>query len=837
MTSGRNGLRSFGAGLFDPSECGLTEQGSVKRLDAGSTRVLTALCVLAASPATVAMAQDGNQAAEPADLPPLVVETTKQKKKQAAAKKKQVAPASSPQPLPVQEPVAERPQTPPLPGRAGPVAPGEYKADFVTSNKITGPLLDTPQTVTVIPGTIIRERGATSLTDALRNTPGITFNAGENGFTTSINNFSLRGFDTSGSIFSDGVRNNGSFARDMFNIDQVEVYKGVSSDNGRGGPGGYINLVTKTPQEENFVRGRSFVALDEYGTDPLFRSEIDVNQRVGTVGVRMNGMYENGGVMGRDIAELDAYGLAPSITFGLGTELRATFAYERLNRDDIPDSGVPGQIISGLPRYNPAFAAIPRDTFYGLSTDFDKVETDTVLARVEYDISPFFTITNQTRWAQADRSARLVQPFQVTGNIADVNQTDYNRENTSISNMTNIAGTFVAGGFKHTISTGIELSREDSDALRRGEINNAAQDTNIFNPDPNRHPGFAFVPTERGSVEIETVAAYFYDTIKLTRQLDLVGGLRVEHYNVEFTSKTVPGGAPAPDGLDGFETSETTLGGKIGLVYKPVPEGSLYATYGAAVLPPGSFLSNSDISRSGANGFQGFIPGADPIEMDHYEIGVKWDFFGGRLSTTAAAFHTEKSKVPHGTAANLVYGEQAVKGIELGIAGNLTERWKAFGGILLLDSERKHGADVDAASAGDYGVGSGAAIAIPGYVPVTTTNGDELAFTPNFSATLWMTYDVTDKFTLGGGVQYVGEAWIGRPDDALRIIPNSKFGKLPDYFLVNVMASYDLTDSIDIQFNIDNLFDEEYAISTNWPAQRATLGAPRTFRLGTSFDF
>jgi catecholate siderophore receptor len=837
MTFARKAEKSLGSSLFDDAASDLTPIETAQRSDHATTRILTALCVLAASPAGVAMAQDGSQAAEPADLPPLVVETTQQKKKSATAKKKAVPTSPAPQPLPAVEQSADRPQTPPLPGRAGPVAPGQYKADYVTSNKITGPLLDTPQTVTVIPGTIIKERGATSLTEALRNTPGITFNAGENGFTTSIDNFSLRGFDTSGSIFSDGVRNNGSFARDMFNVEQVEVYKGVSSDNGRGGPGGYINLVTKTPQEENFVRGRSFVALDEYGTDPLFRSEIDVNQRIGTVGVRMNGMYENGGVMGRDIAELDAYGLAPSITFGLGTDVRATFAYERLDRNDVPDGGVHAQIVPGTSRYNPAFGAISRDTFYGLRTDFDKVETDAVLARLEYDISPFFTISNQTRWAQADRSARVVQPFQVNGNVSDVNQTDYNRENTSISNMTNLAGTFVAGGFKHTISTGIELSREESDAPRRGEINNAAQDTDIFNPDPGRHPGFPFIAAERSSVEIDTVAVYFYDTIQLTRKLDLVGGLRAEHYRVEFASKTLPAGTPAPDGLDGYENFETTLGGKIGLVYKPVPEGSLYATYGASVLPPGSFLSNTDISRSGANGFQSFIPGADPVEMDHFEVGVKWDFFGGRLSTTAAAFYTEKSKVPHGNAANLVYGEQVVKGIEFGIAGSITERWKAFGGLLLLDSERKHGADVDAASAGDYGVGSGAATAIPGYAPVLSTNGDELAFTPNFSATLWMTYDVTDKFTLGGGVQYVGESWIGRPDDALRIIPNGKFGELPDYFLVNFMASYDLTDSIDLQFNIDNLFDEEYAISSNWPGQRVTLGPPRTFRLGTSFDF
>src|SRR5690606_16198455 len=134
---------------------------------------------------------------------------------------------------------------------------------------------------------------------------------------------------------------------------------------------------------------------------------------------------------------------------------------------------------------------------------------------------------------------------------------------------------------------------------------------------------------------------YFYDTIQLTRQLDLVGGLRVEHYDVEINSANADG---SPNGLDNgkYEDSETTLSGKVGLVYKPVRDGTFYGSYGVSALPPGSFLSNPDISREGGNAFPGFVPHADPVEAHNYEIGVKWDFFGGKLSTTAAAFHTVK---------------------------------------------------------------------------------------------------------------------------------------------------------------------------------------------------
>ncbi|MEI9900914.1 MAG: TonB-dependent receptor plug domain-containing protein [Hyphomicrobium sp.] len=185
---------------------------------------------------------------------------------------------------------------------------------------MTGPLLDTPQTVNVITNAVIQERNSNNLTEALRNVPGISFNAGENGFTSSINNFSIRGFESSGNIFIDGVRDSGSYARDTFNVDRVEVVKGAAADNGRGGAGGYVNIVTKTPTIDDFIKADMVVSFDEHGTDPLVRSTIDINERAGTVAVRMNGMIESGGVMGRDVAEAEAYGVAPSITFGVGTE-------------------------------------------------------------------------------------------------------------------------------------------------------------------------------------------------------------------------------------------------------------------------------------------------------------------------------------------------------------------------------------------------------------------------------------------------------------------------------------------------------------------------------------
>lgn len=822
-------------------------------------RGFAAVFMLAASPTSMSYGQEAQQS--DAELPQIVVQGQGDKPKKP--KKKPVA-KKAPQPAVVEaaapptQPVEALPPAGPIksvgsigPGTGQP--PDSFKVDNLQSSKATAPLLNTPQTVTVIPQQVLQERGAPDLTTALRNTPGITFDAGENGFATTINNFSIRGFSSAGNIFTDGVRNSGSFARDMFNVDRVEVVKGAAADNGRGGAAGYVNIVTKTPTDENFVRGESSLLFDDYGTSPLWRSTVDVNQRSGSVAVRLNGMYEDGGVMGRDVADLNAYGLAPSLAFGLGTETRAIFSYERLDRNDTPDWGVPGATVKGIWRYNPIAGQADREKFYGLASDFDDVTTDRVLARFEHDISDNFTISNQTVWDRADRNARYVIPTGIsnpTYQFATSQLNAYQRENESFSNQTNLAGTIIAGGVKHTISAGFEYTREMSDANRFGTQDNPGGVTSLFQPNPLRYNGPWLPATQTNSVDIQTVSGYLYDTVSLNRQFDIVGGIRVEHYDVEIDSLTA-GGLPTGIGL--YEGNETTVGGKVGIVYKPVDEGSLYASYGVSALPPGSLLSNPDISRTTDNAYPGFVPGAKPIEAHNYEVGIKWDFFGGKLSTTAAAFHTEKKHVPvtgrdiGETVDSLKgYGEQQVQGIELGIAGNLTQRLKVFGGMLFLDSERRHSARLDdvrrRANANDYGnQGLNATTGLdedaPGFPGVTRTSGDELAFTPNFSANLWLTYDVTDKLTLGGGLLYQGDSWLGRPDDALRFIPNGKYGKLPDYFIVNLMASYELTENVALRFNVDNVFDEDYAITTNWNGSRATLGAPRTYRIGTSFDF
>src|SRR5688572_22066098 len=200
----------------------------------------------------------------------------------------------------------------------------KYRSE-VASTKYTAELVNVPQTVVVIPKTVFREQAAITLTDVLRNTPGITLLAGEGGgaSNTAGDSFFMRGFDATNSVFIDGVRDQGAYSRDVFNLDQVEVAKGPSGTyTGRGNASGSVNLVTKTPFEEP-LRAMGVT----YGTSDHMRSTLDFNQPLpddflGGSAVRLNAMWQDGGVPGRDVVERDAWGIAPSFALGLGTDTR-----------------------------------------------------------------------------------------------------------------------------------------------------------------------------------------------------------------------------------------------------------------------------------------------------------------------------------------------------------------------------------------------------------------------------------------------------------------------------------------------------------------------------------
>ena len=236
------------------------------------------------------------------------------------------------------------------------------KVDRVSSPKFTQDLIDTPQTIAVVSKEVLQQQGATTLSQALRNTPGVTFLLGENGNTATGDSIFMRGFDTQGSIFIDGIRDLGSVTRDTFNTEQVEIAKGPAGpDYGRGAASGYVNLASKVPTNESFNAGSA-----SYGTADNARITGDINHRFEGSGtaLRLNVMGQDGEVDGRDFIERKGWAVAPSLAFGLEGDTRSYFYLLHTEQDNIPDGGVTtigleGFYNRGL-RSEPAAAGDPR---------------------------------------------------------------------------------------------------------------------------------------------------------------------------------------------------------------------------------------------------------------------------------------------------------------------------------------------------------------------------------------------------------------------------------------------------------------------------------------------
>lgn len=708
------------------------------------------------------------------------------------------------------------------------------------SPKFTAPLLDTPQTVAVIPRDVFAAQGARNLTEVLRNTPGISFNAGENGFASSNANFSLRGFDASGSIFIDGVRDSGNHMRDVFNLEQVEVVKGAAADNGRGGLSGYVNLVSKTPQAADFVHAGASFGGDGTDAGQRVRTTLDANRQLGAgAAVRLNLLAQDGGVPGREHAHADAVGIAPAISFGLDGDTRLSLSAQYLDQGGRPDWGVPGAMIPGTVNHDPVAAGAAADSYFGLLGDYDSTLAKAATAHFEHAFRPGLVLASVLRWSSTEREALYTLPFGYDpANALVTGQSQaYQRRNLGLGSHTSLVAAFATGPIEHSLASGLELSRERSDALRFGS--QTPPPTPVLDPDPRRADPVLPAAQQRAAVAIDTVAVYLHDTLRLGERWQLTGGVRVEHYTVDVDSRTLAD--DASQGPDGYHVSETTLGGKLGLVYKPAAQGSLYAAVSTSTLPPGAWLSNPDISRTGNNAFPGLVgqnnQAAKPQRAVNHELGIKWNFFQDRLATSAALFETTRRGVaisgkepgePDSPTLLRGYGRQVVRGVELAVTGNITPAWTVFAGAVLLDSEREHDPWLDAArreaNPGDYG-------------DAQSTRGDELAFTPRRSASLWTSYRFDNGLTVGGGVQHVGESWAGRPDDADRILPNGRFGKLPGHTVTQLMVAWEVNPHLRLRLNLDNAGDRLYATSGNWPMTRVFLGPARNWLLSADLRF
>lgn len=662
-----------------------------------------------------------------------------------------------------------------------------YKRETSDSVKFTAPLRETPKSVTIITESLMQERAVSTLADALRTTPGITFGAGEGGTPLGDRPF-IRGFEASTDIMIDGIRDVGRMTHEAFNVEQIEIVKGPGSAySGRGSTGGSINLISKVPQQETFAAGSLSL-----GTDQLRRTTIDLNQYLPeqNMALRLNAMKHEADTPGRDDVEVSRWGLAPSFSFGLNTDTRGTLSYYHMQSDDIPDQGHPVSEITGKP------VKVDRDNFYGFAKrDFRKTSADLATLQLEHDFSEHLTLRNTTRQGRSMQDYIMSRPTlgsaqnELTGVVLRGPARGRNVVNTSTINQTDIFGKFDTGSIGHSYSAGVEFSRERIDVKNRYSPK-GSDPGSLENPNP-KDP---YAPVARGNgnhsvTKHNNRALYVMDTLALHEQWDLNLGARFDNYHVR-------------DNTQSNRSNIWTY--QSGIVFKPLPYGSIYLSYGTSFNPSGE-TAGQEGGAGGAGG--GRLNNLDPEKSRSIELGTKWDLLNERLALTAAVFKTEKTNArTYDPISNEVTldGDVEVKGFEVGATGHLTDQWEVMAGYTYLDAKTVK------------------------YAPGASTNvdGNRTKFIAPNSGSVWTTYALTDRWKIGGGANYVDKRYTN--DE------NTK--SLDSYWRYDAMVAYRVNKNLDLQLNVLNLTDETYYDASH-VGMFATVAPGRSAELAANVRF
>jgi len=736
-----------------------------------TTTLLTAACFAAASPATIALAQS---APPQAPLPPLNVEAKQPKKKAATAPAKKTGGATA---APA---TATAPQTPDQKlanPYADPAAP--YKVDRSASGKITEPLLNTPRTVTTIPKEVIEDKGATTVRELARQTPGVTlgFAEGGNAFGDRIY---IRGFDARNDIFVDGIRDAGNASRETFAIEQIEILKGPAATiGGRGVTGGAVNIITKQPEEKNFVSVSTM-----FGTDRTVRTTADINQVITPgLAVRANLLFHDAGVAGRDDHVQDErWGGYVSVAAKPTDAFKVTIDYYRYRTDGVPDWGVPFDPRTHLPVTETA--GVDRATWYGnAARDFMKNSQDVMTGTAEWKVSDAVKVTSKTRIGETTVSYLASAPgatnilSQPNPDLWTATVSNPNRRQTAdiAINQTDVTFKLDTAGLRHTFVAGMEISREQiKQQSYTGQVS-ITQD--LF--DPNPYPG-ANGPTGITSPitrTVDTRAAFLLDTVKLGEQWILNGGVRLDHYS---QAETGPVNAN-PNSNPNASREDQLFNWNVGIVYKPLPIGSIYAAYATSSNPVGSELDATGVDYGGLSAATAIL---SPTKSQAAEVGTKWELFNRHLLATAALFQTEmqnarESSPLGGTNPPTATGAYRVRGAELSLQGKITEKWSVYGGLVIMTTEVLESNN-------------------PDFI------GRRLANVPLDQFNLLTRYQLTDKLAVGGQAIYSGDVYSGV------FAADNTGNHIPAHWRFDLLSEYKFTEHFEVKLNVVNITNELY---------------------------
>jgi catecholate siderophore receptor len=728
----------------------------------------------------------------------------------------------------------------------------EIKVDEVESPKATAPILDTPQTITVISDQTLRKQNLLTLRDALSTVPGITFTAGEGGggYGDRIN---LRGFAADNDITQDGVRDSAQYSRtDPFNLQQIEVYNGANSVfNGSGSVGGTINLVSKVPQPGDLT-----ILSAGIGTDDYYRGTVDTNLRLtDTIAVRLNAMIHRNDVPGRDVERFERYGIAPSVTFGIEGPTRLTLMYFHQRDDNTP--------VFGVPYYRNAFNDGPLSEandsdYFGIrNLDDQDISVDQLTAIAEHDFSDDLTIRNLTRWQRVDQDSITSAPqgvyclstgVQPTGAACPAGQDtpgfyypagprglQRQQESQLFYNQTDLRLVARGNGLESVFNLGASFTFEDYSLLTAqnlrnpgGALPNPAQPPILISdPDTVFTGPINRILTGISEGDTSNKAIYLFNTTSIGEMFELNGGIRYEWNRGTFSADTV--GTPATGGVvtrgDDQRSREDFLSYRVGAVFKPAENISLYAAYGNSQTP-----SSATVRLGCGVGTASFCDAA-PEKAENYEIGGKAELFDRQLLLTAAIFRNERtnfrvaSNDPTIPDPQVLDGRSRVDGIALGASGNITPEWSIFANYTYLDGEILQAvSDFCLGNPGATGCGNSAALPDP-------QRGDFIVQAPKHSGSLFTTYRLPFGLELGYGLTYQGSFALNNTSLTAPVQIRSD-----DYFTHRAFLSYAFENGLTAQLNVQNLTDEDYYTgvrNNGW----ATPGEARSAVLSLFYSF
>jgi catecholate siderophore receptor len=629
--------------------------------------------------------------------------------------------------------------------------------------------------VTVVTREQIADQQMASVADVVRYVPGISAHQGENNRDQVI----IRGNSSSGDFFVNGVRDDVQYYRDLYNLDRLEALKGPNAlVFGRGGGGGVINRVTK---EAGFQAAREFTL--QAGAYDNRRLTTDLSQPLsGAVALRFNGMYENSGSF-RDGVDLERGAFNPTVTVAAGTNTRLTLGYEFLHDARVADRGITS--FQGRP------VDVDPSTYYG-NPDDSHVRATVNLGTVALDHrAGGATFRTRTVIANYDRGYQNYVPGAVTADQSQVALTAYNNatDRTNVFNQTDVAYGIKTGHVSHTLLAGVEAGRQLTDNFRNtGYFNNTATSILVpfLAPTISTPVTFRQSATDADNHVTTTVAAVFaQDQVAVSRQVQLIGGLRFDRFNIEYHNNRSG---------DALGRVDHLVSPRAGVVYKPVEPLSLYGSYSVSHLPSSGdqFSSLTTITQQ-----------VKPESFDNYEVGAKWDLRG--LALTTAVYRLDRTNTrstdPNDPTRIVQTGSQRSNGLEIGLNGEVLPGWNIAGGYAYQD------AFVTSATA-------------------AAREGAQVGQVPHHTFSLWNNYRIHPRVSAAFGIV--------RRSVMFATIDNSVV--IPGYTEADLAAFVTLRKGLRLQANVENLFDADYFANAD-SNTNISPGYPRTIRFGLVTSF